>query len=501
MKSVTAKEMYAIDQKAAEEYQLSEVLLMENAGRAIAEQIMKEVTVESKVVVLVGGGNNGGDGFVIARTLLNAGYDLKVIQVESDEKITGAAKEHKIILSKFGCQIIGIKEMNAKPELLKKADVIIDALLGIGFRGVLKEPYRSIIEQVNQTNAQVIAVDLPSGIPAETNDAETIAVKADYTYIIEAPKPSTFIERYADYYGEWDVVKIGLPKELINKSQKDVWTLDKVKHTLPRRKKHSHKGSHGNGLVIGGSELMPGAAQLTAKAALRSGVGLLTVATDQELIPIVSSEATEATFMKTNHGEIDLLEMFRPFDAIVIGMGMGRSETTERLVSTALKSDKPVIIDADGLFFAKNKLVSITARKAPTILTPHPGEMAMLIDRSIDQIKQNPFEIAREFAVKYQLYLVLKGTYTIVTDPNGNQTINTTGNPGLAKGGSGDCLAGVILGQVMQNQSTLNNLANACFIHGLAADLAIHDRHTTIDLLATDLIDFLPEAFHTCLNK
>src|SRR5690625_1317375 len=163
MKSVTAKEMYEIDQKAAEEYQLSEVLLMENAGRAIADQIMKEVTVESKVVVLVGGGNNGGDGFVIARTLINAGYDLKLIQVEDDEKITGAAKEHKIILSKFGCQIIGVKEMNEKPELLKETDIIIDALLGIGFHGALKEPYRSIIEQVNQTNAQVIAVDLPSG--------------------------------------------------------------------------------------------------------------------------------------------------------------------------------------------------------------------------------------------------------------------------------------------------------------------------------------------------
>lgn len=501
MKSVTAAEMYEIERKAIDYYQLPGVLLMENAGRAIANKLMKKLTVDSKVVVFVGGGNNGGDGFVIARTLINADFKVTVIQVVDDQKIKGDAKQHKVIFSQFGGTVLDRKQLDRDPSLMAEADLIVDAMLGIGFKGVLQEPYVSVIGQVNQAHAQVIAVDLPSGLPAEMSEADSIAIQADYTYCIEVPKPSAFIEQYANFYGEWDVVKIGLPKTLIEASQKDVWTLEKVRQTLPRRAKHSHKGSHGNGLVIGGSELMPGAVRLTSRAALRSGLGLLSIATDRAVIPLVSSDVTEATFIDLDHHNQDLSKQFERFDAMVIGMGMGRTERTEAMVKTAFASEQTVIIDADGLYFAKDELTTIRNRQAPTILTPHPGEMAMLIDQSIDQIKRNPFELAKDFAMKNQLYLVLKGAYTIVTDPNGNQTINTTGNAGLAKGGSGDCLAGIILAQVMQKQSVLTSLANACFIHGLAADLAIDQSHTPIDLLATDVIEFLPDAIHTCLKE
>ncbi|WP_440896808.1 NAD(P)H-hydrate dehydratase [Amphibacillus sp. Q70] len=499
MNSVTAKEMYEIDRKAIEDYQISGVMLMENAGRAITDRLLEKITEETKIVILVGGGNNGGDGFVIARTLINLGFQVEVIQVVSNQQIKGDAAKHKAILSHFDCPINWIEQSKRYQQLIQEADLIIDAMLGIGFKGTLKEPYDSIVQQVNQANGQVIAVDLPSGVPAEADIEEVMAIDADLTYCIEAPKPSAFIECYADYYGEWEVVKIGLPAALIEASTIEVWTIDKVNQTLPRRAKHSHKGNHGKGLIIGGTEDMPGAIRLTANAALRSGVGLLTVATAREVIPIIAGGVTEATYMNLTDEETDLLERFAAFDAIAIGMGMGRSVQAENIIETIIKSDKLLIIDADGLYYVREHLTKLADRQAPTILTPHPGEMAMLIDQPIDQIKANPFEIAKDFATKYQLHLVLKGTYTIVTDPNGNQTINMTGNPALAKGGSGDCLAGIILAQVMQKQSLKCSLANACFIHGLAADIAIRDHHTTIDFLATDLIDFLPEAFRTCL--
>lgn len=500
MKSVTAKEMYDIDRKAINDYQLSGVLLMENAGRAIVEKIRAELTKDMKVVVLIGAGNNGGDGFVIARTLINLGFQLDLIQLVTDAEIKGDAAAHKAILKKFNCAIIHANQTDLCQKIIQSADVIIDAMLGIGFKGVLREPYRSIVEEVNALETKVVAVDIPSGVPAETSHEPIIAIKADITYCIEAPKPSAFIERYASFYGEWEIVKIGLPKRLIEASTKEVWTLEKVNQTLARRGRHSHKGSHGRGLIIGGTKEMPGAARLTANAALRSGVGLLTVATSQEALPVVSSDVTEATFLDLDDKQIDLLAEIKPFDAIAIGMGMGRSTQTQSIVDTVLTSDQLVIVDADGLFYLKNHLSELKNRNAPTILTPHPGEMAMLVDRSIEQVKSNPFEIAKSFAVKYQLYLVLKGAYTIITAPNGYQTINQTGNPALAKGGSGDCLAGIILAQVMQKGTIGSNLANACYIHGLAADLAVEKDHSTIDFLATDLLNFLPKAFRTCLN-
>lgn len=500
MKSVTAKEMYHIDRKAMKDYQLSGVLLMENAGRAIAEKIQANLTKETKVVVLIGAGNNGGDGFVIARNLINLGFKLDVIQVATDGQITGDAAEHKNIFTKFNHAIINVDQTELCQTVIQSADLIIDAMLGIGFQGLLREPYCSIVEEINTLQTKVIAVDIPSGIPAETTNEPVIAIKADLTYCIEAPKPSAFIERYASFYGEWEVVEIGLPKILLENSQKEIWTLEKVKQTLPRRVRHSHKGSHGRGLVIGGTKEMPGAARLTANAALRSGVGLLSVATTKETLPLVASGVTEATFIDLDNSQVDLSDEIKLFDAIAVGMGMGRSCQAESMIDVILKSDKPVVIDADGLYYLKNHFSELKNRSAPTILTPHPGEMAMLTDQSVEQVKNNPFEIAKSFAVKHQIYLVLKGAYTIVTDPNGNQTINQTGNPALAKGGTGDCLAGIVLAQLMQKSTIRASLANACYIHGLAADLAILQDHSTIDFLATDLIDFLPKAFRTCLN-
>ncbi|MBM7542897.1 NAD(P)H-hydrate dehydratase [Amphibacillus cookii] len=503
MNSVTAEEMYEIDRKAVEDYRIPGELLMENAGRAIVNQLFDQLFLEMKIVVLVGSGNNGGDGFVVARTLLNCGYHVDVVQTVANDRIKGDAAKHKDRLLCFDCPIHIVDDQQAYQAIIDEADLVVDAMLGIGFKGPLTDPYRKLINQINQGEAKVVAIDLPSGVPAQSDAFDPFAVQADVTICIEAPKPSAFIEKYAGYYGAWKVVEIGIPKALITASSKQVWTLDKVNKTLPKRAKHGHKGSYGKGLVIGGSKEMPGSVRLTAKAALRGGSGLVTVATSKEALPIIANDLTEATFeqcpVENDVSETDVQGLADRFDALVIGMGMGRSEQTSQLIQAMVKTNKPLIIDADGLYFVKDLLDDLKKRSSPTILTPHPGEMAMLLNQTIEDVKADPFQIAEKFSKRYQVYLVLKGPYTIITDPFGCQIINTSGNPGLAKGGSGDCLAGIILAQLMQKQSLLNGLANACYIHGLAADIAINERHSTMDLLATDIIDYLPQAFRTCL--
>ncbi|SDC17336.1 NAD(P)H-hydrate epimerase [Pelagirhabdus alkalitolerans] len=504
MNCVTAQEMYELDRKAIDVYHIPGVVLMENAGVAMTNEVIKCVKKHQSILILVGGGNNGGDGFVIAKHLINQGYQVRVVQVANDTSLSDESRLQKKMLESFGAPIASyLPDKHLRQ--INQADTIIDAMLGIGFKGELREPYRTIIEEVNASTAEVISIDLPSGVPANSQVEEGIcAVQADLTLCIEAPKPSVFIEAYTNYYGNWTVVKIGLPQNELKQYPTRVWRMEDVTETLKGRDRLSHKGSNGRGIIIGGSVDMPGSVTLAAKGALRSGVGLLTVATYESVVPIVAQHITEATYspsiMSSNYTHEQLTSAFSQYDALLIGMGLGRTQHTDQLISAALASNLPIVIDADGLFSLKKYLIELKERSAPTVLTPHPGEMAQLLNQTIESIKKRPFEICREFAKTYGVYLVLKGVYTIVTDPDGNQTINTTGNAGLAKGGSGDALAGIILGRVLQGGALLTSLANACFLHGRAADLSVRDHHSKTDLLASDVVDYLPIAFRECSN-
>lgn len=503
MNIVTAKEMYEIDRIAIEEKGLSGTILMENAGRAMAELLMNQINKETKIVVLVGSGNNGGDGFVLARTLVNLGYQVETIQVVANERIQGDARFHKEIFLQYGCPLTLFEKIEASKEAILTADLIVDALLGVGVTGKLRAPYNQIIPLVNQAKSRIVSIDLPSGVPAETSEAFEMAVKADQTYIVEVPKLSAFIERYAEYYGKWKTVSIGLPKDGFDQVKtRRTWEGTDIVTTLPARNRFSHKGKHGKGLVIGGSALMPGSIAMTAKAALRAGAGLLTVATVPEAISSVAAHITETTFHSLSEksgvitGGTDL--NYADYDAIVIGMGMGRASDTQQFTQRVVaEANVPLLIDADGLYHIRNDLDMLKARTAPTILTPHPGEMATILGCSVQDVLENPFACAERFAKTYQVHLLLKGAYTIVTDPVGDQFVNVTGNEGLAKGGSGDCLAGVILAMVMQEQPLTAAISNSCYIHGKAAELLVENEHSTYDLLATDVIEAIPLVFRT----
>ncbi|SDK31089.1 NAD(P)H-hydrate dehydratase [Sediminibacillus albus] len=500
MHIVTAKEMYEADCYAIEKTGMEGKLLMENAGRAAAAKVEERAGKEKRILVMAGGGSNGGDGFVIARNLLINGYRVSVLQLVPDEKITGDAAYHKLLYENTEGAIERWESPGKLEAALKEVDIVIDAMLGIGTKLPLREPFNQAVQILNGTDVFTISIDIPSGVPADEGTADVEGVIADYTIIIEQPKQTAFIVSALPFYGQWEVVKIGIPPQAFQHAAiRLTWGNTETKSSLPNRNKFSHKGSHGKGLLIGGSLEMPGSIALTTRAALRAGAGLITAGTLPQNIPVISAHCSEATYVSLAEaaGKISNQELNTSgYDAVAVGMGMGREETTAQFTRNLItRAEVPVLIDADGLHHVKRHLALLQKRRYPTVLTPHPGEMAMLTGFSVQEITQQPFSIAKQFAINYNVYLVLKGAITIVTDPEGNQWVNTSGNAGLAKGGSGDALSGILLAMMMQNQTMQAALSNGCYIHGMSADQQIAKDHSQQDLLAHDVIDGLASVF------
>ncbi|GFZ78099.1 bifunctional NAD(P)H-hydrate repair enzyme Nnr [Compostibacillus humi] len=503
---VTAKEMYDIDRYTMDTIGLEGKILMENAGRAIAEKIKQLIRKDECITIFIGPGNNGGDGFVIARTLLEENYDLRAVQVVPDEKITGDAFYHKQVLIRCGGTVITTPSKTELNNIIRNTDIIIDAVLGIGTKGPLRQPIKDVVQLINDSNAVIFSVDIPSGLPADEGLSEFTAVKADQTFVVGAPKVSAFLPHTAPYYGKWQVVSIGfLPRVMEKFTRRKHWNKNAAMETLPNRDPYAHKGHHGRGLIIGGSLMMPGAITMTAKAALRAGAGLITAATVPSAFSAIQAHCPEAMCFPLEEKEgwiIPSKLQLDAFNAIAIGIGMGRFEESGKFVAQIVEQAKcPLIIDADGLHHLTSHLNLLKERSFPTVITPHPKEMARLLDVSVKDVLLKPFYFSAAFAEKYGVYVVLKGKHTVITSPESIQAVNDTGNQGLAKGGSGDVLTGIILAMVMQKQPLFTAICNACFIHGKAADLQIDKGHTYYDLLATDVIEGIPDAYRTISNS
>ncbi|GGJ90843.1 bifunctional NAD(P)H-hydrate repair enzyme Nnr [Lentibacillus kapialis] len=503
---VTAEEMYGMDHGAIHDIGIDGRMLMENAGRAMADKMEECIRKMDRIRILTGSGNNGGDGFVIARTLLNKGYKATIVQVVPDEKISGDALFHKELFVRCGGDICVNRQPSEIRVIIREADVIVDAILGIGTRGVLRKPLDEIVTIMNESADYIISADIPSGLPADEGIGEFQAVQASKTIVAGYPKISAFLESTSAYYGEWSAVSFGLPKNVTaNQIQRQIWTSENFQATMPKRRRNAHKGNHGRGLVIGGNPEMPGSIAMTANAALRTGAGLITVATANNVIPTVASHCQEATYLALGDTEGFLNGQtaipFDQFDAVAIGMGIGRHEGAGKLIKEAVASQCSLIVDADGLYHLKRLLESLTERSGPVVLTPHPGEMAMLLDMSVPELLQSPFAYTKMFAKKYQVYVILKGMFTIITTPEGSQTVSTVGNQGLAKGGSGDVLSGITLAMIMQPQTISDALCNACFVHGKAAELLTEETHSVYDLMASDVIEGINGVYRTFLAK
>lgn len=503
MQVVTSKEMQELDQYTIETLGMKEELLMENAGRAAAGEIHDMYPKAQTAVIFAGKGNNGGDGFVIGRTLSSLGWNIYVYLLAEENALSGGALYHKDLYRACGLPLAAGNGF-PEPDLPGEGVIYIDAMLGTGIHGELKEPFYSAAKWLNSTTAPVVAVDIPTGVPANEEELPGMAVNADATVILEAPTLSTYLYPARHYYGELRVVPIGVPeaswKALDQKRQ--TWDLTNAAKSLPERTQESHKGDNGKGLLIAGAYNMPGAPAIASNACLHAGIGLLTTSVPASALSAVASHVLEATYFplpETEDGQVaDLQKTPFPWDGmdgVAAGSGLGRTESTRVLTKRLLtETQTPLVLDADGLYFLPELETEMINREHPLVLTPHPGEMGRLTGLSPKQINAERFTVSREYARKFGCYLVLKGPNTIITTPEGRQYVNTSGSSALAKGGSGDALTGIVLAMMLQGPTVEEGVCNAVYTHGLAAEIAIKEGISDYSFTASNLIDYLPKA-------
>ncbi len=508
MQIVTKDEMYAIDRKAMQ-LGLRGEMLMENAGQAVVNALLRSLSKDERIMIVIGKGNNGGDGFVIARMLKSYGYDVAVWLAAENYEISGDAKKAMLVYerSSYDYRTIHKESFEAFRESLAKSTLVIDALLGIGVKGMLRTPYKEIISLINaQQGKRIVAIDLPSGVSADGGPVAD-AIQAHETIVIHHPKLGAFTYPSRHFYGDVHVVNIGIPPAISDQVEEKrfVWTSHDVMRTFPERSPTAHKGDYGKGLLIGGSKSMSGAITMSAKAALRSGSGLITIAMPEEAVIPIASRVMEAMYMPcpSELGQFsgEFSTNLNGFDAIAIGPGMGRREGSRNMIKKVIERPIPLLIDADGLFHLSSMKERLRDRVAPTIVTPHEGEMARLLGVSVEEVNRSRFQLSRQFAMEYGVYLVLKGPFTICTTPTGCQYVNSTGNVSLAKGGSGDVLTGIMLAFMMQGDSLQEAICNATFVHGLVSDELVSKEHSPIDLIASDLIAGLPRVYKLIASR
>ena len=468
MKVVTTEQMRALDQRTIAAG-TPVVELMERAGRAVAQVALKLLHNRASPAILLfaGKGNNGGDTFVVARELAAAGCRPTLVLLGQPGDLTGAARSHFQKLT--GIPII------EWPGNLPPSDLIVDGLLGTGRTGEVRGPYATAIRFINSTNVLVLSIDVPSGLGTPT------CVCADVTVTFGVPKLELLQPAAADFIGQLEVVDIGL---LAATAAVDgVEWLTEADIVLPKRKRSAHKGTFGHLLIIAGAEGYTGAPVLCAHAAARSGVGLVTLAVPRAIYPIIAGRCPPEVMPIA----LDRLPAMDNFAAVAIGPGLGREPETQSFVRDLVaKITGPVVVDADAL-------AAIRLRPG-LILTPHPGEMGRLIGQSASAVQANRWEIARQFARDQDVTLALKGAGTVVTDKSGKLWINSTGNPGMAKGGMGDALTGLIGALLAQGLPAIDAVKAGVFLHGRAGDLAAQ-RIGEPAMLASDLIASLGAAF------
>ncbi|HIW11662.1 MAG TPA: NAD(P)H-hydrate dehydratase [Candidatus Salinicoccus stercoripullorum] len=495
MRIVTGGEMKNADQYTMDHIGLDGRILMENAGRAAAHSLM-EVYAGRKFTVLIGSGNNGGDGFVISRTLLEAGFDVTVCIIPGEDRISGDSGYHKMIFEKSG---FVWKQYDR--EDLKNADIIVDAMLGTGMHGEIREPYLTVIKDITSSGKRVVSIDLPSGVPAAEETVPEYALRADHTIILQQPKLSYYLYPARCHYGDSEVVQIGIPKRAIDEtahSHRFEWTLAHTRKHWLKRSASSHKGSHGKVGIVAGNEMMPGAAAMSAGAAVKSGAGLTMVNTVKSAVPVVASKVTEATFYDRG---APLSGFYKGKDALAVGPGTGTGSASREIVVDLIDNfDGPLLVDADGLAQFRDILPLVRNREAPTVITPHPGEMAKLIDSTPARVNGARFETAEKYARDNGIYVVLKGPFTIVATPHGRTFVNVTGNSGLAKGGTGDALTGMILSFLSRYDDVQAAVSSAVFMHGYTADHMLECGVAASAMTASGIIDHMETTFNLVDN-
>ncbi|MGB9860311.1 MAG: NAD(P)H-hydrate dehydratase [Moorellaceae bacterium] len=511
---VTSAEMGEIDRLAGREYFIPSIVLMENAGLRVVESIRRYFggTVRAKrVVIFAGKGNNGGDGLVVARHLHNEGAEVKVFLLARPEELRGDPRTNLEIYQKMGGKIFPLVEqiqLQRADISLLYADLVVDAIFGTGFKGAALGIAGEVIELINKAGKPVVAVDLPSGLEADTGRFHGPCVRATWTVTFALPKLGLALEPGAGVAGRVEVADIGIPRQLIESRGLKVCLLtpEWCRPYLGLREATAHKGTFGHVLVVGGSRGMTGAAALAAMGAIRAGAGLVTAAVPQSVQSILASQSREIMtrgLPETAAGSLSrealpvILELLEKCQVMAIGPGLSRDPATAALVRQLLPQVRcPVVIDADALnaLAEEPEWLNDPYKKAEVILTPHPGEMARLRGTTTARVQENRLGTASEAAREWQAVVVLKGARTVIACPTGEVYVNPTGNPGMATGGSGDVLTGIVAGLVAQGLAPAAAAALGAYVHGAAGDRAMAVKGQR-GLVAGDLLDFLPRVW------
>jgi len=517
LKILTGKQMREVDRKAVEELKIPGILLMENAGRAVYD-LIREIIDSSEndspsVLVICGKGNNGGDGFVTARHLTENNIQTTVVSLFKKDNLSGSALINHGILENF-TEIIYSEEIGLEKltELISASTIIVDAILGTGLSSPVKGTVKEIINAVNQyTEGIVIAVDIPSGVYADTGQIPGTATVADYTVTFHSLKHGLILHPGTEHAGEIIVAPIGIPESLTDAGEYNTYLITEhyVQISLPVRQEDSHKGTFGKVFNIAGSVGMTGAAYMAAFSSLKVGAGYSILATPESAVSVISSLAPEIvcipleeTSAKTvsEKALTKVLEKSKDADVFLIGPGLGTDESTVEFISQFVKhiktEEKSIIIDADALnCLALKQEISLPVN---SVITPHPKELSRLLKVPVEEIQKNRIKYAREAAQKFNTTVVLKGSRTVIAEPGGNIYINPTGNSGLSTAGSGDILAGMIAGFAAQGLDLKTAAIVGVYLHGSAGNLAAEEL-TEYSLTASELLNYIPSALKNLL--
>lgn len=510
MEILTAKQMRQVDRRTVREFGVPELVLMENAGLRLLGFLQGTYPELSRLqlLLLCGRGNNGGDALVLARHLHNQGVPFRVVLFGRPGDVRGSAAVNLGAVQRLGIEVlsvVGAAGWRRALPLLKRSDVVVDGILGTGLSRPVEGLLARVFQSVNRSGAEVLAVDIPSGLSGDSVDLPGPSIQATHTVTFARPKLPHVFPPARERCGTVHVADISIPAEAVAAEPDTLELLEEgqLAAGLPRRRAGGHKGDFGHVLVVAGSRGKAGAARMTALAALRAGCGLVTVAHPVSLRGrLVGSvmEAMTEELPETPSGSLAwialprLLKLLEGKQALAIGPGLTTDPETQRLVRAVLSRAKvPVVLDADGLNAFAGRADSLSGAQRPLLVTPHPGEMARLVGLTSREVQGDRIRTAARFAAKRRCHVILKGHLTIIASPDGRVSVNPTGNPGMATGGSGDVLTGLLAGLLAQRLDAGTVARVGVYLHGLAGDLAA-ERVGEMPLLARDILSDFPRA-------
>ncbi|MBW1741091.1 MAG: NAD(P)H-hydrate dehydratase [Deltaproteobacteria bacterium] len=508
---VTAQQMKEMDRLTIESFGIPGIVLMESAGRGAVDALLRRFPdiYHMKVGIAAGRGNNGGDGFVIARYLASNNIELAVFLLSEKQHVQGDAATNLTLLEQMGIPVHEIPDtasFESHQPQMRQYDLWVDAMLGTGLKSDVRGRFKEVIDFVNTLQKPIMAVDIPSGLDSDTGKPRGACIRATMTVTFGLPKIGQVVLPGAELVGTLEVVDIGIPPAVVYEvgPKYHLLTQNLIKASFKPRTLQAHKGTTGHLLVVAGSPGKTGAGIMTSRAAMRMGAGLVTLGIPKSLNMAMESQLTEVMtepLPETPSQTLGLsayeriMSLLEGKKGLAIGPGLGTAKTTQNLVRKLVQtSPVPVVIDADGLNSLIGDLTYLKNLKAPVIMTPHPGEMARLVGTTPSLVQQERMGVARNFATTHKVYLVLKGARTVVAHPDGTVFINPTGNPGMASGGMGDVLTGIIAGLIVQGLPVHEAVNAGVYLHSSAADLLARNKGP-VGFLASDVIEILPEHF------